>query len=212
MDGKVVLTIDYPKDAGIYSEQKEFVPTETVVASNGDILVADGYGKDYVIRYDQKGNYLNHFAGNGKEEHQVENAHGICIDNRDATPTLLVTSRRTQSFKRFSMDGKYMETIQVPGCSICRPVIKGDHLYFAVIVTKSWWDYDGMVAILDKNNKVVSYPGGSSPTYENEVLQVPISDGTTFLNPHDVCVDNDENIYVPQWLSGKTYPVRLERI
>jgi hypothetical protein len=33
-----------------------------------------------------------------------------------------------------------------------------------------------------------------------------------FLHPHDVCVDGDENIYVPQWASGKTYPVKLERV
>ena len=81
-----------------------------------------------------------------------------------------------------------------------------------MIVTKSWWGYDGMVAVLDENNKVVSLPGGSAPGYNQSSLEEPESDGFTFLNPHDVCVDNDENIYVAQWYSGRTYPVKLERI
>ena len=94
----------------------------------------------------------------------------------------------------------------------CRPVIKGDNLYFAVIVTESWWGYDGMVAVLDKNNKVLSFPGGEAPEYINGELKAGKSDFKTLLNPHDVCLDNDENIYVPQWYSGKTYPVKLERV
>jgi len=212
MDGKVMLTIEYPKDAGIYATMEDFEPTETIITPGGDILVADGYGSDYVIRYDQQGNYLNHFAGKGDEDGQVKNAHGICIDNRHETPSLIVTSRSNNEFKRFTMDGQYMETIPVPGCFVCRPVIKGDFLYAAVIVTKNWWAYDGAVVVLDKNNKIVSLPGAAAPEYKDGKMNAAVSDGVTFLNPHDVCVDNDENIYVPQWYSGKTYPVRLERV
>ena len=81
-----------------------------------------------------------------------------------------------------------------------------------MIVTESWWSYDGMIAVLDKDNKVVSFPGGSAPRYENGSLENGKSDFKTFLNPHDVCIDNDENLYVPQWYSGRTYPVKLERV
>jgi hypothetical protein len=44
------------------------------------------------------------------------------------------------------------------------------------------------------------------------MLEAPAYDQKTFLNPHDVCIDDDENIYVPQWNSGKTYPVKLHRV
>ena len=212
LKGKKILTIDYPDIPELYTKSIEFTPTETVVTSDGDILIADGYGKDYVLRYDQSGNFMNYFAGKGDHEKHVRNAHGICIDTRGGKSSLLVTSRATQEVKRFSMAGEFIETIKLPGCSICRPVIKGDNLYFAVIITKSWWDYDGMVAVLDKNNKVVSLPGGSVPEYVDGVLQKPDYDGETFMNPHDVCIDEDENIYVPQWFSGKTYPIKLERV
>ena len=100
----------------------------------------------------------------------------------------------------------------MPGCYICRPVIKDEYLLFAVIVTKDWGVYDGMLAVLDKNNIVVSFPGGSKPSYLNSKLIKPNYDQKSFKNPHDVCIDNDWNLYVPQWNSGKTYPNKLTRL
>ena len=110
------------------------------------------------------------------------------------------------------MDGQHIETIKLPGCYICRPVIKDDLIYFAVIITNNWDTYDGMIAVLDKNNKVISFPGGNKPNYLDGKLVPPVYDNMTFFNPHDVCLDNDENIYVPQWNSNKTYPLKLERV
>ena len=138
--------------------------------------------------------------------------HGITIDNRDKKETLLITSRTANCFKRFTLDGEYIETIDLPSCYICRPVLKNGMLYFAVIVTKDWGKYDGMLAVLNKQNKVVSLPGGSSPLYQENKLIAPTYDKQTFMNPHDVCIDNDENLYVPQWNSGKTYPLKLTRV
>ena len=50
-----------------------------------------------------------------------------------------------------------------------------------------------------------------SPTKSSNSIK-PLYDDKTFLNPHDVCIDNDDNLYVPQWNSGKTYPLKLIRI
>ncbi len=33
-----------------------------------------------------------------------------------------------------------------------------------------------------------------------------------FTHPHDVCVDDEENLYVAQWNSGHTYPIKLKRV
>ena len=68
------------------------------------------------------------------------------------------------------------------------------------------------MVVLDKNNKVVSVPGGSDPGVtgsEEEPYQQVVE---LFQHPHDVCVDDDENIYIPQWNSGRTYPIKLERV
>ena len=124
----------------------------------------------------------------------------------------MITSRSENSFKRFTLDGKHLETISLPGCYVCRPVLKNGVLYFAVIVSKDWKTYDGMLAVLNHKNEVVSLPGGSAPKYTQAGFQAPEYDQKTFFNPHDVCIDDDENIYVPQWNSGKTYPLKLTRV
>lgn len=213
LDGKILMTLSRPKEIEGYTDDNQFKPTETAILPNGEFYVADGYGENYIIHYNADGEYINHFGGTGNESDQFNCCHGITLDTRDqANPTLLITSRASQEFKRFSLDGKYLETIPLPGCSICRPVIHGDNVYFAVIVTKTWDSWDGMLAVLDSDNKVVSLPGGSAPQYSNGILQEPTYDGETFRNPHDVLVDNEGNLYVPQWASGKTYPVKLNRV
>lgn len=214
LEGKVLLELGHPEAISDYTKPSEYKPTETAVAPNGDFYVADGYGKNFIVRYNAKGEYISHFGGKGEGDDQFDCCHGVTLDNRNpAEPQLLITSRSKQEFKKFTLDGKHKQNVKVPGCWICRPVLKNGNLYFAVIVTKSWWAYDGMLAVLDeKNDKVVSLPGGSAPLFENGIMKAPEYDNQTLMNPHDVCVDNDGNIYVPQWYSGKTYPVMFERV
>lgn len=213
MKGENLITIDGPPlDAGIYTKKDEFVPTEVAVASNGDFFIADGYGAQYILHYNAKGEFLNYFGGRGPEEKHLDNAHGICIDYRKGTPTLLVTDRTRNCFKRFDMEGKLLEVIQLPGACVCRPVIKGDHLYAAVLRSPDLGaEGTGFVTILDKNNAVVSNIGGSAPEYENGALKPLKQTDKIFVHPHDVCIDRDENIYVAQWASGKVYPYKLTR-
>jgi hypothetical protein len=213
MKGNILLKLEYPKETGKYESEEKYVPTETAIAPNGDIYVADGYGLDYIMQYDAKGNFIRYWGGKGEGKNNLDCCHGVTLDTRDKkNPTLLITSRSKQEFKRFTLDGQHLETIQMPGSWICRPVIKGENLYFAVLVTKTWGAYDGCIAVLDKDNKVVSMPGASTPKYENGLLMPPQYDDFSFLNPHDVCIDNDGNIYIPQWMSGRTYPYMLERV
>ncbi len=213
LEGKIIMTLDYPSDSGAYESPDNYNPTEIAIAPNGDFYVADGYGANYIIQYSYNGEYIRHFGGKGEGEKKFDCCHGVTLDTRyKDNPTLLITSRSNNEFKRFTLSGEYLETIPLPGCWICRPVIRGENLFFAVIVTKTWDNYDGMVAILDINNQVISFPGGSAPSYKNGILHQPVYDGVTFLNPHDVCVDEDENLYIPQWNSDRTYPVKLIRI
>ncbi len=213
LDGRVLMTLDYPAETGVYSKPEEYVPTEVAVAPNGDFYVADGYGKNYIMQYDHAGKLIRYWGGKGDADDQFDCCHGVRVDLRDPdSPSLLITSRSKQSFKRFSLDGKYLSTTHLPGCWVCRPVLKGENLYFAVIVTETWDNYDGCLAVLDRNDKVLSLPGAAEPQYREGSLQPPVSDKSTFLNPHDVCVDDDENLYIPQWNSKQTYPVRLVRI
>jgi peptidylamidoglycolate lyase len=209
--GKVLMTIDYPKETGQYTKAEEFVPTETTIAPNGDIYIADGYGKDFVIQYNAKGEYIRHFGGRGTEDRHLKNAHGVCYDNRDKNnPLLLVTSREQNAFKRYKPDGSYIDTISLPGAWVCRPVIKGENLYAAVLQSNNnQWKQSGFVTILDKNNKVISNLAGTEPVYGTNGLEEMHQTDKVFQYPHDVCVDDEENLYVAQWNSGKVLPYKL---
>ena len=211
LDGRVLLTLDYPKETGEYTKADEYVPTETTIAPNGDIYVADGYGKDFIIQYNYKGEYIRHWGGRGAEEKHLKNAHGICFDNRDKNnPLLIVTSREQNAFKRYTLEGKYIDTIGLPGAWVCRPVIHGEYLYAAVLQSQSrLWQQSGFVTILDKNNKVVSNLAGSEPAYVNNNLEEMYQTINVFQYPHDVCIDDEENLYVAQWNSGHVYPYKL---
>jgi hypothetical protein len=211
IDGRVLMTLDYPKETGQYAKEEEYVPTETIIAPNGDIYVADGYGKDFVIQYDAKGKYIRHFCGRGDGDQYVVNAHGICIDNRDKkNPCLIVTSRVQNAFKRYTFDGKYIDTIPLPGAWVCRPVIHGDYLHVAVLQTDSKKDQkSGFVLILDKNYKVVSNLAGNLPSYTNSKPEVMGQTVHVFDYPHDVLIDDEQNMYVAQWNSGQVYPYKL---
>lgn len=213
LDGRELLVLDYPKETGQYAKPEEYIPTETAIAANGDIYVADGYGKDWIIQYNHKGEYIRHFGGRGEGEGHLLNAHGICIDHRTETPTLVVTSRKQNAFKRYTPEGKWIETISLPGAWVCRPVIKGDYLYAAVLQSRSAeGKQSGFVTILDKNNQVVSNLAGTVPVYKAGVPEEMYQTEKVFQYPHDVCIDDEENMYVAQWNSGHVYPYKLQPV
>lgn len=214
LSGKEVMILNYPKETGMYSLPDEYKPTETAIAPNGDIYVTDGYGLQYVIQYNYRGEYIRHWGGKGEGNNQFDCAHGITIDNRNRSElSLLITSRNKNEWKRFTLDGKYINTIYLPGSFVCRPVIHNENIYGAVFRSESnQKEASGYITILDKNDIVVSTPGGTAPIYKNGKLLPQKKESNLFIHPHDVCVDDEENVYVPQWNAHGTYPIKLERI
>jgi sugar lactone lactonase YvrE len=213
LKGEILLTIDVPTDSKLYAQREKFVPTETTIAPNGDIFIADGYGEQYILQYNSKGELLHYFGGRGDGDEHLDNAHGILFDPRYKDGSLLVTDRTRNCFKRFTPEGKLLEIIKLPGACVCRPVVQGDYLYAAVLRSPDMnKEGSGFVTILDKHNKVVSNIGGSEPTYVDGQLQPMSQTDKIFIHPHDVCVDRDHNLYVAQWASGKVYPYKLKRV
>lgn len=228
LDGRELMILGHPSEFGAYEKDEKYSPTETAVGPNGDLYVADGYGSCYVLQFNKYGEFIRKIGGGrGAGEDQFQTAHGVCIDDRDKeNPTLLVTSRADNCFKRFTLDGKYLETICLPGAFVCRPVIDDYNLYAGVCWSSSKpWDpkdpqshpynsspNSGFVTILDSDNKVVSNPGGTQPTYVKGELQRMVQEQKIFNHCHDVCIDEDKNIYVCQWNANQSYPIKLERV
>lgn len=214
VEGKILSIWDFPAASEKYTEAKQFVPTETAITKDGEVYVADGYGAQYIIHYDQSGKIKNIFGGRGEKEQNFDNAHGICIDYRTQPETLMITDRTRCCFKRFTMAGVYLETISLPGACVCRPVIKGNYLYAAVLRSPDLnHENSGFVVILNKENKVISVIGGSEAAYdENNKLKPFHQEEPLFKHPHDVMVDDEENLYVCQWNSGKVYPYKFRAV
>jgi peptidylamidoglycolate lyase len=66
LDGKILLTIDAPKENNLYPKAEQFVPTEVAVSDNGDFYIADGYGLQYILRYDVNGKLISYFGGTSR--------------------------------------------------------------------------------------------------------------------------------------------------
>ena len=220
LKGRIIFSLAQPHTIGVYDDKDPYFPTETAVAPNGDIYVADGYGSDYILQFDAGGRFIRKFGGHNNEDtnHNLRNAHGVVVDTRDSNnPELICTSRDECCFKVFTLDGQYLRTIELPGMYVCRPVIQGDKLYAGVCWSKdadgNRKDSTGFLTILDAGNKVISSPGGTAPEYKNGALQQTFQDASkVFHHGHDVCIDEDENIYVCQWNANRSMPIKLTRV
>jgi hypothetical protein len=213
-NGREIMTLGWPKESGHYEAENKFCPTETAInPTNGDIYVADGYGSNFLTHYNAKGEIK------GSYRHEGFNCiHGVAIDNRDAAnPKLLVTSRAANKLFSLSLDGKNLGHVDLPGAWICRPVIHGDHVFFAVINSGrlNWGsDFRGFVMVLDRENKPVSLIGGQPPVSgaQGEQALYRNIDPKPFLNCHDVILDEEDNLYVAHWASKKSHPFKLEPV
>ncbi|PHN02753.1 NHL repeat-containing protein [Flavilitoribacter nigricans] len=221
LDGRVIFDIGHPQTVGVYKPGDHFCPTETAIGPNGDIYVADGYGMDYIIQYNARGEYIRHWGGhnNHDKNYNLHNAHGVAIDYRDAeNPLVVCTSRNEQSFKFFTLDGQYVRTLHLPNMQVCRPVFDDSNLYAGVCWSQpkegktTWKDHTGFITILE-GDTVVSNPGGTAPAYKDGALQKSYQLAEKpILHGHDVCVDEDKNLYICQWNANGTPPLKLERV
>src|SRR5258708_17830061 len=93
LDGKDIWEKGFPKETGVYKEKDPFIPTNVAFAPNGDFYVTDGYGSDWIMQYNIKGDLIRTFGGRGTEPGKVSNAHGIWVDNRGSEPLIAVADR-----------------------------------------------------------------------------------------------------------------------
>lgn len=67
--------------------------------------------------------------------------------------------------------------------------------------------------MLDADLRVVANIASTAPRYDDLGKLQPMRHAEeVFTPPHDLAVGKDGSLYVTQFASEKTYPVRLERI
>ena len=196
--GEIVWKIQGPPDVDAYKPgadgtPKRYNPTNLAIAPNGDIYVGDGYGSSFVNQYNSKAEYIRTFGGRGAEPGQLAEPHGIWVDGRGATPTLVVADRRNNRLQRFTLDGRHLEF--VPGF---RLPCHFDERNGMVVVP----DLHGRVTLMDKANQIVEHLGDSNPG-TNYPLRTQPRDAFVpgqFICPHGACFDHEGNIFVVEWV------------
>jgi hypothetical protein len=213
LDGRILMTLSAPFECPTFVRAEQYKPTDVIAAPNGDFYVLDGYGTSLILHYSHDGQFKNAFGGRGGGPANVNEVHGGTIDPRDpANPTLLVTSRQDCMLKRFTLDGKYVESIPLPNSLPCNVVFKGDAIYIPQLRMKDGKS-TGFLTVMDLKNRVVSNPGGAPPVYAPDGTLQPLERASTlFTHPHGIVLDEEESIYVAQWASGQTYPIKLARV
>lgn len=218
--GRVLLEVGRPR-GGRYADPKVgYCPTDVAVAPNGDFYVMDGYGSSQVTRYNRKGEEISVFGGNhlpANDPARLVQCHGGSIDVRSGKPYFNVASRQERAIKRFDLEGRPLAEFKVANAFPCFVTQHGKHSYIPQISLNVNCSIPpgtaGLVTILDADYKVVAHVGGDAPVYKDGVLQnVTTAANNPFHFPHGVAVDNEASIYVAQWNSGNTFPIKLERI
>ena len=97
---------------GIYKDEKGFNPCAVTVAPDGSIFIADGYGSNYVLKFDKDRKFVKAFGGPGEAEGKFKTCHGIALDTRAGKPLLLVCNRNNNRVEHWDLDGNFVRVIQ----------------------------------------------------------------------------------------------------
>ena len=210
-DGREIRRIGPDAVASKYPSLTNYHPTNTAFTSEGAFYISDGYGSSFIHRFDPQGKYVSSFGGTGSAPANLSEPHAVWVDTRSGKPTLLVCDRGNESLKWFSLGGELLRVVPVPGArpsnvAQFHPSGGKEDKHIAIA------SLNGMILILDGDDHVVSVVGGEPPVYVDGKLQPLQVFNYTFNHPHDVYVDAAGALYVPQWWSNQSYPIKLEMV
>jgi hypothetical protein len=201
LKGEKVFELRYPKEAKnakgepCYVDEKKFVPTFTAFGPNGDFYVTDGYGSNYVHRYNIKGEYISTFGGTGSGDGELKCPHGIWCDTRDPNnPMILVADRTNDRLEWFTLDGKYIKQVNHELRAPCHFDQQGTDILIP--------DLHGRVTIFDKDNNLITHLCDNTDPAKRGNHGVPKDQLTPgqFCTPHGAIWDRAGNIFVTEWL------------
>lgn len=193
-EGELLMTLGVPHEPTPRLSNAPFNRcTHSVLASNGDILVSDGYGNARIHRFTPDGRLIGSWGDFGTDPGQFNLPHGLAIDENDR---IYVADRENHRIQVFTGEGIFAEEwhhLHRP-CSIhCRH--HRNRLFFFVSegatglqVNVDYPNLGPRVSILDASGKAVARLGTSK-------LGVEPGD---MLAPHGIAVDSHLDIYVAE--------------
>ncbi|MCA9146277.1 MAG: hypothetical protein KDB05_25995, partial [Planctomycetales bacterium] len=123
--GDVVRKFPTPQELG--DNEGKFMPCDAAYTPGGTLLIADGYGSNFIYEFTLEGKLLKKWGGPTKDDANLSNAHGISIDATDSRgPLVWVPSRSQNQIKAFTLDGRHVDTIDLPGAFAGQLVFRDD--------------------------------------------------------------------------------------
>ncbi len=165
---------------------------------NGDMWVTDGYGKNYIHRFDKAGRYLGSINGEEGQAGAFKCPHGIDFDYRRGEPELYIADRGNRRVQVYDAEGKFKRAFgQDILTSPCGFASFGQYLLIPELRAR--------LAVLDENDRLVGYLGSNEPVcdmagwpnHKKELIQPG-----KFNSPHGMAADGKGNLYIVEWIVG----------
>ena len=193
LDGEQVWAIHFPAEAGLYKDANGFKPCAVTVAPDGSIFVADGYGSNFVLKFDKNRKFIKAFGGPGQEEGKFNTCHGIALDPRPRKPLLLVCNRNNNRVEHWDLDGNFVRVIQKDLRMPAAVHIRGNYAVFP--------ELQGRVTVLDKAGKIVAQVGDNPNESQRANFGLPQDQWKDGIcnSPHGASIDKNGNLIVSEW-------------
>jgi DNA-binding beta-propeller fold protein YncE len=156
-------------------------PTDSAVAPNGDIFVADGYGNSRVVKFNKEGIFVKEWGKRGSAPGEFNTPHSIVVDKQNR---VLVADRENYRIQIFDTDGNFQKEWKDLGSPWGLALTADNHILMAD-------GYNNRVLKLTSDGKIV----GSLGSYGTQPGQ--------FHYCHQIAAAPDGSIYTAEILNWR---------
>ncbi len=196
-EGKLLMTLGEAKIPG--NDSLHFNrPTDVAVASDGSFYVSDGYRNSRVVKFSGSGKYLFEWGKKGSKPGEFNIPHAIDLD---AKGNVYVADRQNNRIQEFDANGKFLKEWKDRSFANLYSVTinKIDQHVLAV-------DYLIIMDTIIKGSNILEFNAGGN-------LIGQFGRSGSYSGPlcryHDICVDNEGNIYVGDILGNRVQKFKL---
>ena len=201
---------EYISTFGSYGEEPgQFIwPVGIALDKDTNVYVTDEW-LHRITKYDKDGEYLSHWGIHGFEDGELNRPSGISI-GQDAT--MYIVDSRNNRVQKFSLDGKFLGKFGTAGSSdgefnlpwgICLDA--EDNVFIAD------WRNDRVQSFTKDGKWLATFGTSGTPNNGGDCSNAVVKGGITlseapvgqFNRPTGVCVDQDGDIYIADWLNNR---------
>ncbi|MSR45153.1 MAG: hypothetical protein EXS15_07360 [Phycisphaerales bacterium] len=191
LDGTVIWTSSCPMESGVYEKPESWCPTNVAFSPDGNIFVGDGYGGSFIHLFGADGSWKKVICRPGSAAGETSCPHGMWVDPRSASPTLVVADRGNRRIQVLDLDGKHIafhtDGVRMP----CDMKFREGMMLVA--------DLESVVMLYDEKFKPIVSLGDGHPSSLRGAAREQFVPGK-FVHPHDAIFLANGDILVAEWV------------